>query len=73
MKPLRDILTGKDGQTHDIGRWAAVACILVALGLQVYVVVWKTQPFDMLNFGGGVGALAAGVGLMLKLKENTEP
>lgn len=73
MKPLRDILTGRDGVTHDIGRWAAVASIVTGLGLQVYAVGWRGQPFDMLAFGGGVGALAAGIGALLKLKETTEP
>lgn len=73
MKPLRDILTGKDGITHDIGRWAAVASILTGLGLQIYAVGWRGQPFDMLAFGGGIGALAAGIGALLKLKEGTEP
>ncbi len=73
MKPLRDILTGRDGTSHDIGRWSAVASILVGLGLEVFAVVCRGQPFDMLAFGGGIGALAAGIGALLKLKEGTEP
>lgn len=73
MKPLRDILTGKDGETHDIGRWAAMASIVTGLGLEVYAVGWRGQPFDMLAFGGGIGALATGIGALLKLKEGTEP
>ncbi|RTL40573.1 MAG: hypothetical protein EKK53_15405 [Burkholderiales bacterium] len=73
MKPLRDILTGRDNVTHDIGRWAAVASIVTGLGLQIYAVGWRGQPFDMLAFGGGIGALAAGIGALLKLKEGTEP
>lgn len=73
MKALRDLLTGRDGLTHDLGRWMGAASFLVGLGLEIYVVVWKSQPFDFLTFGAGVAALAAGIGAMLKLKEGTEP
>ena len=70
---LRDILTGVDGVTHDIGRHMAAASITTGLGLQVYVVVAKGQAFDFSAFGIGCGALAAGVGAMLRLKAGTEP
>ena len=73
MAILRDIFTGVDGISHDIGRYLAAVSSATGLGLQVYVVAWKGQPFDMLAFGAGVGALAAGVGAMLKLKAGTEP
>lgn len=68
-----NISTGKDNATHDIGRVGAIAMIIVGLGLQIYSVGWAGQKFDMQAFGLGCGALAAGVGAMLKLKENTEP
>jgi hypothetical protein len=71
---LQTMLTGKDNQTHDVVRWMAIAAVLVALGLEIYVVaVHKSQPFDMQTFGIGVGALFAAVGAALKLKESTEP
>jgi hypothetical protein len=70
---LNNISTGKDNKTHDIGRVAAIACIVVGLGLQIYAVGWKGQLFDMQAFGLGVGAMAAGIGAMLKLKERSEP
>jgi hypothetical protein len=70
---LRDLLTGIDGKTHDIGRWAAFVSFIAGIGLQVYVVVWKAQPFDFTQFGGGVALMAAGIGAMLKLKQDTEP
>ena len=44
-----------------------------ALGLQIYVVVWKGQPFDLQAFGIGMGALCASVGAALNLKAKTEP
>ena len=73
MEAIRHLLTGADNRTHDIGRWMAALCTLVGLGLQVYAVGWKGQPFDFQAFGVGCGALAAGIGGMLKLKADTEP
>lgn len=73
MSILRDIFTGADGVSHDIGRYMAAGSTLVGLGLQVYAVAWKGQAFDFQAFGIGCGALAAGVGAMLKLKADTEP
>ena len=73
MNPLKDILTGVDGVTHDLGRWAGALSFLIGLGLEVYVVVYKSQPFDFTQFGLGVAAMAAGIGAMLKLKADTEP
>jgi hypothetical protein len=73
MKPLRDMLTGKDNETHDFMRWLGMLGGLTALGLQIYAVVSKGQPFDMQAFGIGLGALVAGVGAALGMKKDTEP
>jgi hypothetical protein len=70
---LNNILTGADNTTHDIGRVLAALSVVTGLGLQIYAVGWRGQPFDFLAFGAGVGATFAGIGAMLKLKENTEP
>lgn len=73
LRWLNDILTGKDGVTHDMGRWMGVLSFLSGLGLEVYVIVVKGQPFDFTQFGLGIAAMAAGIGALLKLKEGTEP
>lgn len=70
---LRQILTGKDNATHDVGRWFAAAGGSTGIALAVYDVVINHKEFDMLKFGLGMAALAAGVGAMLKLKADTEP
>lgn len=72
-KILTQLLTGKDGATHDVVRWLAVLSIVVGLGLAIYVVVWKSQPFDLQAYGLGIGAVFLGVGGALKLKADTEP
>lgn len=71
---LQQLLTGKDGVTHDVFRWLCVMVVIVALCLEVYVVaVNKSQPFDVQAFGIGMGAVFAAVAAGLKLKESTEP
>lgn len=72
MGITKQLMTGRDGITHDIGRYAAGISYLTGLGLQIYVVL-RGSPFDFQAFGIGVGALSAGVGAMLKLKSETEP
>ena len=73
MSILTQLLTGQDNRTHDFMRWIGLGGALTALGLQIYVVVWKGQPFDLQAFGIGFGALCASVGAALRLKETTEP
>jgi len=70
---LRQLLTGADNETHDFMRWIGLGGALAALVLQVYVVVWRGQAFDLQAFGIGMGALCASVGAALGLKKETEP
>ena len=65
------LMTESDNLTHDLYRYLAVASIVTGLGLQIYVIGWKSQPFDMQMFGVGVGALFTGVAIALKLKRET--
>lgn len=70
---LRHLLTGQDNETHDLAHWIAVVSFLVAIGLTVYAVVVKAQPFDLQAYGLGMGALMVAFGGALKLKEKVEP
>lgn len=65
---VRTMLTESDNETYDVFRWLALISILVALGLEIYVVVMKGQAFDFQNFGIGTGTLFTGAGIALKLK-----
>ena len=73
MNFLKSISTGKDNTTHDVARVLAICSFLTGLGLSIYAVAWKGQAFDLQQFGIGIGAMFAGLGAALKLKENTEP
>ena len=71
--PIKDMLTGIDNQTFDVGRVSGILGLLVFLGLEIYVVVWKSLPFDMTAFGIAFAAMIAALGAALKLKAETEP
>lgn len=70
MNPLVTMFTESDNRTHDIFRYLSLLAIVTALGLQIYAVIWKAQPFDMQQFGIGTGALFAGMGAALMMKPN---
>ena len=69
---LKSLLTGKDNTSYDIARvsflFTNIAFILF-VGYDLYM----KQKFDMQAFGIAYGAICAGVGTLLKLKEQTEP
>jgi hypothetical protein len=74
MNPLITMFTESDNRTHDIFRYLSLVSIVTALALQVYVVVWKAQAFDMQQFGIGIGVLFTGMGAALMMKpNNTSP
>lgn len=70
---LKHLLTGKDNATHDFMRWGGLGTIVIALGLTIFAVTWRGQPFDLQSFGVGMGAVFTTLGIALKFKETTEP
>ena len=71
-KLVVNTFTGKDNQTIDIGRIIWMMGALSFLGCTFYA-IYKGQPWDAVAFGTGFGAVLAGGGVALKLKEKTEP
>lgn len=70
---LLQLLTLNDNKTHSLTRWMGLVSFLLGIGLQLYVVVWKGQTFDLQQFGAGIGLLFAGFGAALKLDEDKTP
>jgi len=73
MNWLKQLLTGKDNQTHDISRHVGFWGALSGLGMQIYDVVSLGHAFHFQEFGIGLGALVAAVGASIGLKKDTEP
>lgn len=72
MKYVKHLLTGIDNETADAGRIALLVG-LISFVYFSYISVNKSDTFDLQAFGIGYSAICAGVGALLKLKENTEP
>jgi hypothetical protein len=70
---LKQLLTGKDNETHEIARWLGTVAFLVGIIMSCYSVIYKGQPFNIQEYGIGIGALIAALGAAIKLGEETEP
>ncbi len=70
---LKQLMTGIDGETHDIARWLGALSVLVFLGLTVFVVVVQKGEWKMSEFGIGLGAVFAAIGAFIRLKSTSEP
>lgn len=71
-KILRDLFTGQDGATHDLGRWSwfgsFVAVVAAAAGNW-----WHNVAIDLTALGAALAAVAGAHGLALWAKRDTEP
>lgn len=70
---LKQLLTGKDNETHNMAKYLGLITFLLGLGLEIYSVVYNNEKFDLKDFGTGMGLLFAGYGAALKLGETSEP
>jgi hypothetical protein len=52
-------------------RIIGVAAVLQGLGLSAYAVVVQHATFDLLAYGGGIGALLGALGAALGMKKDT--
>lgn len=64
---LKQNLTLNDNVTFDIFRILAVYALLQFLGSELYILI-KTNSFDAMGFGTGIGAVLIAIGAALKLK-----
>jgi hypothetical protein len=71
-KILKDISTGIDGETFCYARIAGIAGVIVYLGVAISDFI-VNHRFDYMQFGTGFGVIISGVGVGIKLKQDTEP
>jgi len=69
---LKQLLTGKDNQTHDLVRWSLLYSILTLTAGLVFNAV-HTGLFDIEKFYLGSAALVGAHGFGLMMKKGTEP
>ena len=68
MSALKNMLADATG-TYEIAKASGALVVLTYIGLSVYAVVVKAQPFDPQSFGIGAGAVIAAMGAALKLTQ----
>jgi len=69
---LKQILTGKDNQTHDVIRWLTVLAFLVGIILEIYHAVIGGD-FNLEQYGIGMGSMLAASSIGIRIKASTEP
>lgn len=69
---LIQLLSGADNITLEMFRMLACASVLIALGLEVYAVVF-VKVFDLQAYGIGLGSVLLASGGALRLKEGPPP
>jgi len=72
IKILRELLTGKDGKTHDIARWSWMISLFAAIGFVIYEFVSGTAV-SLREFAESVGIIAGAHGASVWAKKDTEP
>lgn len=72
-KLLKDSLTLSDNSTYCMGRIYAALSSVSGTFLAGWDVIKHGAHFDLMSYGTGVGAMAVGIGALLKIKASTEP
>lgn len=72
MNIVKQLLTGVDNETHDLGRWSwagsFLAVVAAALGNW-----WHNAILDLMALAQALGVVAAAHGAALWVKRDTEP
>lgn len=71
-KFFKDLFTGKDNRTYDMGRVLWFQSIQAFMGISIYA-IYKGGTFDPVLWGAGLAALLGGGGAAIGLKSMTEP
>jgi hypothetical protein len=72
MNWLRQLVTGVDGKTHDLGRWSWAGSFLAVVAAAAGN-WWHGLAIDLVALGTALGAVAGAHGAALFLKRDTEP
>ena len=69
---FRHLLTGKDNETHDIGRWSWLTSTAAVLGGGVWNAI-HAGTIDLMQFAQAIGVVVAAHGGAIWAKKDTEP
>lgn len=72
MKPIKDIFTGRDNETHDVARYSWTVSITATIALAIWSAI-HNGVVDLAAFGTAVAAIVGAHGAALWAKRDTEP
>ena len=72
MNWLQQLFTGKDNQTHDLGRWSWAASTISVIGGGVWNAV-HAGAIDLMAFAQAIAVVVGAHGAALWAKKDTEP
>lgn len=71
-KIINDLLTGKDGKTHDIARWSWVVSMFALIGGAAYELI-HSSVVSLKDFAEGVALISGAHGAAVMMKKDAEP
>ena len=72
MSAFTDLVTTKDGVTHDLGRWSWVVSLGSVLLAGIHT-AWVQGHVDLVSFGQSIACVVGAHGAALWAKKDTEP
>jgi hypothetical protein len=69
---LKNLLTGKDNQTHDIARWSWAIGFIAVISLAIYEVM-QAHQISLTELAEALGIVSGAGGASAMMKKDTEP
>ena len=71
-KIVNDLLTGKDNQTHDLGRWTWFIGFVAIIAIATYEVM-QSKAISLTELASALGIVSGAGGASVMMKQNSEP
>jgi hypothetical protein len=71
-KILNDLLTGKDNETHDLGRWTWMVGFIAIIVIAIYEVM-QAKSISLTELASALGIVSGAGGASVMMKQNSEP
>jgi hypothetical protein len=69
---IKQLLTGRDNQTHDIARWSWMIGFIAVICIAVYEVM-QAHQVSLLELAEALGVVSGASGASVMMKKDTEP
>ena len=69
---LKHLVTGKDNETHDIGRWYWVTTTVATIAGAAWN-AFHNGAMDLMGFAQAIGIISGAHGAAVMMKKDTEP